>query len=323
MSGRIRPPSASEVTCSSKSQCSSMPAISTTRRSCSSPQRPRVCGDRSAVTRLRVSFCSWSCEVDRCFICSVRVAVGPLALHLEALHPLLVLPQLLADGLQELLDGLLTLGQLALGRLAGLVELGVGELEELLVVLLEGQGRQPGELTGQLGPRLLERRGALFASPTLVLQFGGQTGGGRLQGSDQLLLLGDSALQTLHLAGQGLVPAQGVAQPGLGGPCRRHLVRAEQQAQHDPQSNAGQKSHDEPGNHDESSSGPRGPSGPAYRGGVPPLGDPVPVNGVRHRLLGSIRWRSAAPRLVDRRQLGKHGCAGRPVRGAPGEGRAR
>ena len=72
MSGRIRPESESDVTCSSKSQCSSIPAISTTRRSCNSPQRPRVWGERSAVTRLRVSFWSWSWEVERCFICSVN-----------------------------------------------------------------------------------------------------------------------------------------------------------------------------------------------------------------------------------------------------------
>ena len=47
--------------CSSKSQCSVMPAISTTLRSCSSPQRPRVWGRRSAVTRFFVSTvsCSW------------------------------------------------------------------------------------------------------------------------------------------------------------------------------------------------------------------------------------------------------------------------
>ena len=46
--------------------------------------------------------------------------VGPLALDLEALHPLLVLAELLADGLQQLLDGLLAFGQLPLGRLPGL-----------------------------------------------------------------------------------------------------------------------------------------------------------------------------------------------------------
>ena len=58
------------------------PAISTTRRSCISPQRPRVAGARSAVARLRVSArsCSWSetseptCVVSRayasCRLCS-------------------------------------------------------------------------------------------------------------------------------------------------------------------------------------------------------------------------------------------------------------
>src|ERR1039458_4929675 len=59
------------VSCSSKSQCSAMPAISTTLRSCSSPHLPRVCGRRSAVTRFLVSTvsCSWdrrrdsTCEV--------------------------------------------------------------------------------------------------------------------------------------------------------------------------------------------------------------------------------------------------------------------
>ena len=66
MSGRRRPSSVVVDRCSSKSQCSSMPAVSTARRSCISPQRPRVCGERRAVTRLRVSFCScswprWSC----------------------------------------------------------------------------------------------------------------------------------------------------------------------------------------------------------------------------------------------------------------------
>ena len=43
------------VCCSSKSQCSSIPASSTTRLSCSSPQRPRTPGRLSASTRRRVS----------------------------------------------------------------------------------------------------------------------------------------------------------------------------------------------------------------------------------------------------------------------------
>ena len=46
--GRLSP---LNVCCSSKSQCSSMPASSTTRFSCSSPQRPRTPGRLSASTR--------------------------------------------------------------------------------------------------------------------------------------------------------------------------------------------------------------------------------------------------------------------------------
>ena len=45
--------------------------------------------------------------------------IGPLAFDLEALHPHFVLAQLLADGFQELFDGVLALGQLPLGRLPG------------------------------------------------------------------------------------------------------------------------------------------------------------------------------------------------------------
>ena len=41
---------AGTATCSSKSQRALIPASSTTRRSCSSPQRPRASGRRSAVT---------------------------------------------------------------------------------------------------------------------------------------------------------------------------------------------------------------------------------------------------------------------------------
>ena len=45
----------------------SIPASSTTRFSCISPQRPRTCGARSAVTRLPVSLrrCSWPCATVR------------------------------------------------------------------------------------------------------------------------------------------------------------------------------------------------------------------------------------------------------------------
>ena len=47
------------ASCSTKSTCASIPAASTTRRSCSSPHRPRTCDERSAVT-------SWAVSPRRC-----------------------------------------------------------------------------------------------------------------------------------------------------------------------------------------------------------------------------------------------------------------
>ena len=59
-SGRRRLSSVATCACVSKSQCSSIPAISTTRRSWISPQRPRTFGrSRSALTRFPVSLRSW------------------------------------------------------------------------------------------------------------------------------------------------------------------------------------------------------------------------------------------------------------------------
>src|SRR6266511_2499068 len=64
-SGRSTPSSVEEVCWVTKSQCSTMPAASTTRCSCSSPQRPRTCGARSAVTSWEVSTrsCSDVCRM--------------------------------------------------------------------------------------------------------------------------------------------------------------------------------------------------------------------------------------------------------------------
>ena len=60
MSGRNAPSSVVTPTCSSKSQRELIPASSTTRRSCISPQRPRASGRRSAVTSAWVSILSCS-----------------------------------------------------------------------------------------------------------------------------------------------------------------------------------------------------------------------------------------------------------------------
>ena len=61
MSGRRVPSSVRTCTCSAKSQCSTMPASSASRRSVSSPHWPRTSGRRSALTSVRVSFCSACC----------------------------------------------------------------------------------------------------------------------------------------------------------------------------------------------------------------------------------------------------------------------
>ena len=77
MSGRVTLPSVTAVSCSTKSQCSTMPAISTTRRSCISPQRPRIWGAWRAVTRLWVSLRRPSPEVRNAVTCSSRPWYAP------------------------------------------------------------------------------------------------------------------------------------------------------------------------------------------------------------------------------------------------------
>ena len=102
------------VSCSSKSTCSVMPAISTQRRSCSSPHWPRVCGWRSAFFRPAVSELRLPTV---CPICSSRVrvcrSVSPRRLHL-GLDLLLAL----GDPLGQRLDLGLALVERRLGRLA-------------------------------------------------------------------------------------------------------------------------------------------------------------------------------------------------------------
>ncbi len=66
MSGRTTPSEVAALACSSKSQNLAMPAISATLRSCSSPQRPRASGRRSALTRavVWVLSCSELCRTN-------------------------------------------------------------------------------------------------------------------------------------------------------------------------------------------------------------------------------------------------------------------
>ena len=77
MSGRSVPSGVATATCSSKSQRALIPASSTTRRSCSSPQRPLASGRRSAVTSAWVwaRSCSELCRAMA--TCSASAACEP------------------------------------------------------------------------------------------------------------------------------------------------------------------------------------------------------------------------------------------------------
>ena len=77
MSGVRRTPSTEADSLRSKSRSSSIPAASTTRRSCSSPHWPRTLGERSACTSRPVSICSVCCAWCSDRSCSVSADVVP------------------------------------------------------------------------------------------------------------------------------------------------------------------------------------------------------------------------------------------------------
>ena len=164
MSGRSRPSAVVVVCCSSKSQCSAMPAAFTALRSVISPQRPRVCGDRSAVTRFLVSFCSCSWPTCSAATRSFNVAYAPWRSASMSRKPALVAGQGLAQRVEQLRDRLLALREVALGGRADLVELGIGQGEELLVVLGQRLRRQLRERAGE--------QPALLLRPARRLRFG-------------------------------------------------------------------------------------------------------------------------------------------------------
>ncbi len=172
MSGRSLPSAPSVVTCCSKSQCSTIPAISTTRRSCISPQRPRVAGRaqrRHQVARLGLQLVLGLGERPDLL---AEPGVGLLALELEEPQPLLVAAELLAQRGEQLLDGLGALVEIAARRLLGVAHAGVGQLQELGVVLLERLARQFGELAHELAPDLLGGASSLLGRAALVLERG-------------------------------------------------------------------------------------------------------------------------------------------------------
>jgi hypothetical protein len=121
---------ARERSCSVKSQRSTIPAYSTQRRSCTSPQRPARLRPAQRVDqrgRLACRAARW-CAGPRRPARAARPAPGPL--HLEPAQLRLHEVELLAQRPDEVLDGLPLLERLAVGLLAG-----AGE----------GAGRQPLE----------------------------------------------------------------------------------------------------------------------------------------------------------------------------------
>ena len=102
-SGRsTRPSSPATECCSSKSQYESIPAISITRLSWISPQRPRVCDSpRSALTRLPVCVLSPSLSEADDLELLVDLAVGALPLLLEQVDVRLDLLERLLQRLDE------------------------------------------------------------------------------------------------------------------------------------------------------------------------------------------------------------------------------
>ena len=187
----------------SKSQCSSIPAISTTRRSCISPQAPRACGRRErphegvglGLELLR----RHRGQAHRLHQGGVRGDPGLVVVDDRLGH--------LAERLLDRRDELLHLGSL-LGELAGLdllagLEPLVGEGEERLVVVPQ---RLSGEGLELLGHPLL-----------LVTELGEALGRGGLLGLERgrdrgQLALGGTRSSRVPSAGR----AAAVAEPDDG-----------------------------------------------------------------------------------------------------------
>src|ERR1039457_645650 len=160
-SGRRRPSSPTSVVCEVKSQYSSMPAISTTRRNWISPQRPRALGVRSAVTSLPVSprNCDWV---------SIRLRTG--LGFLEFLDLVVPLVERFAPRGHHVGDGLLAQFQIAARGLLSLGQGGAGQFQEGLAVAGEGVGGERLEGVGELLPRVFEERQFLVRALALGFQ---------------------------------------------------------------------------------------------------------------------------------------------------------
>ena len=165
MSGRTRPSSPTAVTCSSKSQCSSMPASSTTRRSCDlppapahgrRPERGHQAAGRVAQLLLR--------RGDGLHLLADG-AVGRAALQLHRPHLRVHLLQRFPDRPDHPFDRLLLreLPRLQLGRrlLANRAKFLAGERQEILLARAQSFAGHRLKRVAELRLRRVEQR-ALF-----------------------------------------------------------------------------------------------------------------------------------------------------------------
>ena len=175
--------------------------------------------------------------------------VGALPLALQPLHPLLVLVQLLTDRLEQRLDRLLTLGELAVGGLTSLPELRIGQLEELLVVLLECNGREACELAGELTATLLEHACALVVRASYVVELGRDPCQLGTEGRGSVLSIRRDDSRVGEVAFEDLVAFACIDQPGLCGAGRTERARSGQQAHHEPDQRPDQQADQKTGDH--------------------------------------------------------------------------
>ena len=158
MSGRSAPSSVRTCTCSAKSQCSTMPASSASRRSVSSPHWPRTSGRRSALTSERVSFCSACCPTATDSIELLRlpnVSARSFSMRWICCSVLFSASRI---GATSAFDGLLTLHQRGGCVLVVLAEVLARQLQEHFVVRAQRRAGHAVEIRAQPLDGLIERR---------------------------------------------------------------------------------------------------------------------------------------------------------------------
>ena len=150
-----------------------MPAISTTRRSCISPQRPRTVGVRKRPHQVGGLGAQLGLAAADRLEQRRDLGAGLDAVLLDLAQLLIDLLQHVADRRDQLVERLVLAGDLEGGVLLQPRQPLVGQLEELLVARLQRRAGHRLEALAQLGLGLLEDGHLLRDDLALVLQLGG------------------------------------------------------------------------------------------------------------------------------------------------------